>query len=135
MAKPELGTKRDCPSCGTKFYDLAKNPVVCPKCGHEFVPDLTAKPKRAKAPEKVKEKPAARVRPKTIIDEDDPDSVSLDELRDQELAEDDIDDDLLVIDADADEEDAADDTFLPDDEDGDDVSDLLRGGHEDDEEI
>ncbi|MBC7101759.1 MAG: TIGR02300 family protein, partial [Parvibaculum sp.] len=34
MSKPELGTKRDCPSCGAKFYDLNKNPVVCPKCKH-----------------------------------------------------------------------------------------------------
>jgi uncharacterized protein (TIGR02300 family) len=35
MAKPELGLKRVCVSCGTKFYDLTKNPAVCPKCGTE----------------------------------------------------------------------------------------------------
>lgn len=33
MAKPGLGTKRLCPHCGAKFYDLAKDPIVCPKCG------------------------------------------------------------------------------------------------------
>ena len=32
MAKPELGTKRLCGSCSTKFYDLNKSPIVCPKC-------------------------------------------------------------------------------------------------------
>ena len=32
MAKPELGTKRLCASCGAKFYDLNKDPIVCPKC-------------------------------------------------------------------------------------------------------
>ena len=32
MAKPELGTKRLCASCGTKFYDLNKDPIHCPKC-------------------------------------------------------------------------------------------------------
>ena len=32
MAKPELGTKRLCGSCGAKFYDLNKDPIVCPKC-------------------------------------------------------------------------------------------------------
>ena len=32
MAKPELGTKRLCGNCGAKFYDLAKDPIVCPKC-------------------------------------------------------------------------------------------------------
>jgi len=35
MAKPELGLKRICVSCSTRFYDLAKMPAVCPKCGTE----------------------------------------------------------------------------------------------------
>ena len=33
MAKPELGIKRSCGSCGAKFYDLARSPILCPKCG------------------------------------------------------------------------------------------------------
>ena len=33
MAKPELGTKRLCASCGAKYYDLNKDPITCPKCG------------------------------------------------------------------------------------------------------
>ena len=32
MAKPELGTKRLCGNCAAKFYDLNKDPIVCPKC-------------------------------------------------------------------------------------------------------
>ena len=39
MAKPELGTKRLCANCGAKFYDLDKNPIVCPKC--QTVMELT----------------------------------------------------------------------------------------------
>jgi len=35
MAKPELGTKRVCVSCGARFYDLARAPAVCPKCSTE----------------------------------------------------------------------------------------------------
>lgn len=35
MAKAELGTKRICVSCATRFYDLAKVPAVCIKCGTE----------------------------------------------------------------------------------------------------
>jgi uncharacterized protein (TIGR02300 family) len=35
MAKPELGLKRVCVSCGTKFYDLQKQPAICPKCATE----------------------------------------------------------------------------------------------------
>lgn len=47
MAKPELGTKRLCGSCGAKFYDLGKDPIVCPKCGTVFqviVPVTRARP-------------------------------------------------------------------------------------------
>ena len=36
MAKPELGTKRHCGGCGAKFYDLNKDPIVCPKCQTVF---------------------------------------------------------------------------------------------------
>jgi uncharacterized protein (TIGR02300 family) len=39
MAKPELGTKRLCVSCGARFYDLTKQPAVCPKCGTEQPPE------------------------------------------------------------------------------------------------
>ena len=35
MAKPDLGLKRTCVSCGAKFYDMAKQPASCPKCGTE----------------------------------------------------------------------------------------------------
>jgi uncharacterized protein (TIGR02300 family) len=39
MANPELGTKRVCVACGTRFYDLTKAPAICPKCGTEQPPD------------------------------------------------------------------------------------------------
>ena len=39
MAKPELGTKRVCVACGTRFYDLTKAPAICPNCGTEQPPD------------------------------------------------------------------------------------------------
>src|SRR6185369_8043024 len=29
---PDLGQKHECFRCGTKFYDLRKTPVLCPKC-------------------------------------------------------------------------------------------------------
>ena len=41
MAKPELGTKRQCAGCGAKFYDLLKNPIVCPKCSTAFPPSTS----------------------------------------------------------------------------------------------
>ncbi len=33
MPELKLGTKHECFSCGTKFYDLGKSEAVCPKCG------------------------------------------------------------------------------------------------------
>jgi uncharacterized protein (TIGR02300 family) len=43
VAKPELGTKRLCANCSAKFYDLNKNPIVCPKCStvYEVAPVVT----------------------------------------------------------------------------------------------
>ena len=33
MTKPNLGKKRTCLSCEARFFDLNKNPAICPKCG------------------------------------------------------------------------------------------------------
>ena len=32
MPKAERGAKRTCPLCGTKFYDMQRQPPTCPKC-------------------------------------------------------------------------------------------------------
>src|SRR5215468_3265865 len=32
MSKPARGSKRVCPSCGARFYDLNRTPIVCPVC-------------------------------------------------------------------------------------------------------
>ena len=37
MANPALGTKRICSGCAAKFYDLGKDPIVCPTCDTVFV--------------------------------------------------------------------------------------------------
>ena len=34
MPKEEWGVKRVCPSCSVRFYDLKKDPMLCPACGH-----------------------------------------------------------------------------------------------------
>lgn len=33
MSKTKLGTKYECYSCSTKFYDLGKAQAICPNCG------------------------------------------------------------------------------------------------------
>ena len=47
MVKPEWGTKRTCPKCSTRFYDLGKDdPVVCIACETSFVPEPVLKSKQ-----------------------------------------------------------------------------------------
>jgi uncharacterized protein (TIGR02300 family) len=48
VAKPEWGLKRVCQSCGAKFYDMARSPILCPKCGATFDPDALLKSRRTK---------------------------------------------------------------------------------------
>jgi uncharacterized protein (TIGR02300 family) len=47
MVKPEWGTKRTCPKCATRFYDLGKeDPVTCIECGTEWMPEPVLKSKQ-----------------------------------------------------------------------------------------
>ena len=47
MVKPEWGTKRNCPKCGLRFYDLGKeDPVTCIDCGNEWTPEPVLKSKQ-----------------------------------------------------------------------------------------
>ena len=58
MAHKNLGRKRRCASCGIKFYDLKKTPVVCPMCGAEFDPEVLLKSRRGRSVAKVDESKA-----------------------------------------------------------------------------
>lgn len=49
MAKPEWGTKRQCNSCGARFYDLMKPEIACPKCGTVYDPEAATKSRRSRA--------------------------------------------------------------------------------------
>ena len=49
MAKPEWGAKRTCQSCGARFYDLQRTPIICPKCGSNVEPEVIFKPRRQSA--------------------------------------------------------------------------------------
>ena len=45
--KPEWGTKRTCPKCATRFYDLGKDePVTCISCGTAWEPEPILKSKQ-----------------------------------------------------------------------------------------
>ena len=124
MAKPELGNKHQCQNCGAKFFDLNKDPIVCPKCGTVFQGAARARP-AAKPEEEETELAAA---PAGV------DIVSLDEVEagEEKAAEPAVDD--IDVEEDA-EEDGADDPFLEEEEeDDDDVSNLIDGDIAPDEE-
>ncbi len=95
MTKPEWGSKRTCLNCGTRFYDMQRTPIVCPKCGSENAPDAVSKARRSmkKAPAH-----AAEPKPKAVAP-----IVGDDEILDDEAeleVEDDEADEALIEDAD-----------------------------------
>lgn len=106
MAKAELGLKRTCVACGTRFYDLARTPAVCPKCATEQPAEQPRARRAAPLPE---EKPvkkrvvpgeAADVEDVEVEAEDaDPAADDADDLED----EDDIVEDIAVEGADEEE--------------------------------
>ncbi len=118
MAKPELGNKHQCQNCGAKFFDLNKNPIVCPKCGTIFQgAPVSRAAQRAAAVEDEEVDPVV--------------GAELVSLEDADAGDDKIaavpDDDVEI--------EVADDTFLEEqEEDGDNVVDLIDGDREDDEE-
>jgi uncharacterized protein (TIGR02300 family) len=65
-----LGTKRLCPACHAKFYDLDKSPAKCPKCGEEFVPKpiLPSKQDQMEAAQAESEKVTAQLETPEVAD-------------------------------------------------------------------
>src|SRR3546814_8365480 len=48
VAKPEWGAKRICHNCGARYYDMRRDPIICPKCGPEFDPEAFLKSRRTR---------------------------------------------------------------------------------------
>lgn len=109
--KQARGTKRTCQSdeCGARFYDLNRNPIVCPICGSIYMiasgPVGVLFKDEEKAPRKAK---------KEVVKDDEVAVEAGDEIEDVEA------DDAV--------EDEADDTFLEDEEeDGGDMTNIVGG--------
>jgi uncharacterized protein (TIGR02300 family) len=49
VAKSEWGLKRTCLNCGARFYDLQREPIVCPSCGAAVDAAGPAKQRRTRA--------------------------------------------------------------------------------------
>ncbi|SFN90108.1 TIGR02300 family protein [Cohaesibacter marisflavi] len=108
MARPELGTKRVCADCGAKYYDLNRDPIVCPKCGTIYE---LAKPLAAEVAE-VDEKEEEVVATTAASDDDgDAEVISLEDADAEQASDIDVPD----LDDDDNSDDA--DVFLDDEED------------------
>ena len=105
----DRGMKRMCTSCGTKFYDFGKLPVICPSCGAEFTGEVQVKSRRSRstiAPDTVKRDEIEAKNKKVVADdEDDDDTISLDDLDEGDDDSDHDDIDLDDIDDDGDDDD------------------------------
>ena len=89
MVKAEWGTKRTCPKCATRFYDLGKDdPVTCINCGVAWEPEPVLKSKQ----------PMPFDAPKKQVDEDTTADADLaaDELEIDEDAEENPDDEVDI---------------------------------------
>lgn len=128
MARPDLGTKRICPTTGKKFYDLGKDPVISPYSGEVVPTTLAASFGRGSVPVVARKEAPSE-------DEEEaegPELVSLDEVEAEEADKDtdaEGDDALDIEDAD----DTAEDDTLVVDEDDDDTESLVEVEPDDDE--
>ena len=120
MAKAQLGTKRICPNCGARYYDLNHNPIICPRCGTRF--EVAAAPARSRAaPPKI-----VPAEVEVELDVKDPvEVVSLEEADDEAAAAGAVkveggDDDEEEI-----EKEEEDDTFLAEEDEEDDVENII----------
>jgi uncharacterized protein (TIGR02300 family) len=141
VAKPELGTKRVCPETGRKFYDLNKEPVISPYTGKVVPVEMAATRAR---PEPVAAQRAAAAAPAAAAAEEaatpepqETEFVSLEDAEAEqqgakgtvETTEPDIEEDVEM------DESLDDATFIEEQEEEDaDVTDIIGGDIEDEEE-
>jgi uncharacterized protein (TIGR02300 family) len=116
----ERGTKRTCQSCEARFYDLNRDPIVCPMCQAVFAVDGTGNAPAAPAvAEKPVRKPARR--PEPVIEEPAGAEAVPEEV---EVAED------VVLEAEDTPIEGEEETFLEQEEEDTDVSGFIEGGIE-----
>ncbi|CAN5177296.1 TIGR02300 family protein [soil metagenome] len=83
MVKPEWGTKRTCPKCATRFYDLGNDsPVTCINCQSHWEPEPVLKSKQPM--------PYEQVAPKKVVEAVDGELETVDDDLDIDL---DVDED------------------------------------------
>ena len=87
MAKPELGNKRVCVACSTRFFDLNKQPVICPKCSTEQ-PAEQPRLRRTSGNVALEEKRRAKLPPVPGLEDTDVEVESVEEEAGEDVLED-----------------------------------------------
>jgi uncharacterized protein (TIGR02300 family) len=121
--KAERGMKRTCqnPECGSRFYDLNRDPIVCPICESAFQPEASPLALAAVTQPVADRAPARKVAKKPAFE-------PAEDAKPDDLPE--TEDGLAVIESDDDDSAAGDDdeTFLEaEEEDGSDMSNIIGG--------
>ena len=91
------GAKRICQVCSTRFYDMDHDPIMCPKCGNQFIAENILKSRGAKL-----EKEADVIN--SLDAHNDVDDIDIPEEDFIPAEEDDIEDDIVAPDLDDDDE-------------------------------
>jgi uncharacterized protein (TIGR02300 family) len=95
MVKPEWGTKRTCPKCSTRFYDLGReDPIHCINCDNQWIPEPVLKSKQplafeAAAPVPKEPAPDPDLEAEELVPDED-EEVSADEEVDLETGDEDL---------------------------------------------
>lgn len=119
--KSQRGTKRTCqnPECGSRFYDLNRDPIVCPICSTEYA--LVAVPAMAAAAPALAEKRTPRPAAKKA-------AYPVEGVKPEDAPEAEGDEVLADVEADAEPAAGDDETFLEEEEeDGSDMSGIIGG--------
>ena len=135
MSNPARGTKRVCPSCGARFYDLGRSPITCPVCQAVYqVNSPASSSRRAERTQSVPPtKPEAEETETPVMG-----GAEVISLEEAEEAEEAAVEDEEIVDIGGDDDDIPasddeDDTFLEEDEEGsNDVSDIVGDGVKED---
>jgi len=132
-SKAARGTKRTCQGCGARFYDLNRDPIICPICGAEFqLTGAAAQAHAQRAAEALEEEDDEAL----LGDTGDVEVVSLEEAEESDDDIPDIEgDDLDDLDEDSDLQ-SDEDALIPDDDDDEssDVSGIIGGSLAEDKE-
>ncbi|MFL2812982.1 MAG: TIGR02300 family protein [Paracoccaceae bacterium] len=101
MAKESWGKKRTCPKCDTRFYDLTKDPLLCPNCGHTFSLDSIMEVFKKSTKDTSPKKSTAEKTPPESEDIEPDDIILDDDLDEDSNSSVDLEDNLLEEDEDS----------------------------------